>query len=147
MKQRVSSGETVREVELVEGRGHAGQKSWILKLRGIDTVDQVSFSLAIFFLRCLCANLYSHSLLLVCVLLVLNTYSGVFGWHCLEDSWWNFAICLKWGIDTILSLLLRKISKNQFGSVRLLNFTLSLPSIYLFKTVGSYLLWLKKFMG
>ncbi|KAM4101115.1 hypothetical protein ACJW30_05G118900 [Castanea mollissima] len=40
LKQRVSSGETVREVELVEGRGHAGQKSWILKLRGIDTVDQ-----------------------------------------------------------------------------------------------------------
>ncbi|XP_062163262.1 uncharacterized protein LOC133870204 isoform X3 [Alnus glutinosa] len=30
----------VREVELVEGRGHPGQKSWILRFRGIDTEDQ-----------------------------------------------------------------------------------------------------------
>lgn len=31
----------IQEVELVEGRGHPGQKSWILKFRGIDSVDQV----------------------------------------------------------------------------------------------------------
>lgn len=29
------------EVELVEGRGHPGQKSWILKFEGIDSVEEV----------------------------------------------------------------------------------------------------------
>ncbi|XP_024020535.1 uncharacterized protein LOC21398744 [Morus notabilis] len=40
LKQQVSGRETIQEVELEEGRGHPGQKSWILKFRGIDTVDQ-----------------------------------------------------------------------------------------------------------
>ncbi|PKI37759.1 hypothetical protein CRG98_041840 [Punica granatum] len=30
----------VQEIELVDGRGHPGQKTWILKFEGIDTVDQ-----------------------------------------------------------------------------------------------------------
>lgn len=34
-------GETVRQVELEEGREHAGQNSWILRFRGINTVEQV----------------------------------------------------------------------------------------------------------
>ncbi|XP_059439372.1 uncharacterized protein LOC132171970 [Corylus avellana] len=40
LKQRVLGQEIVHEVELVEGRGHPGQKSWILRFRGIDTEDQ-----------------------------------------------------------------------------------------------------------
>ncbi|KAF3449854.1 hypothetical protein FNV43_RR05933 [Rhamnella rubrinervis] len=40
LKQQVSGREMIQEVELVEGRGHPGQKSWILKFRGIDSVDQ-----------------------------------------------------------------------------------------------------------
>lgn len=44
MKQQVLGRETIQEVELEEGRGHPGQKSWILKFRGIDTVDQVKAS-------------------------------------------------------------------------------------------------------
>jgi hypothetical protein len=48
LKQQVLGEETVQEVELVEGKGHAGQKSWILRLKGIDTVDQVSIAIAIF---------------------------------------------------------------------------------------------------
>lgn len=43
LRQQSLGQERVQEVELVEGRGHPGQKSWILKLRGIDDVDQVSF--------------------------------------------------------------------------------------------------------
>lgn len=34
----------IHEVELVEGRPHPAQKSWILKFRGLDDVDQVSVS-------------------------------------------------------------------------------------------------------
>lgn len=41
MKQQVSGREMIQEVELEEGRGHPGQKSWILKFKGINTVDQV----------------------------------------------------------------------------------------------------------
>lgn len=41
MKQNVSGGEMIQEVELEEGREHPGQKSWILKFRGIDTAEQV----------------------------------------------------------------------------------------------------------
>ncbi|XP_041027992.1 uncharacterized protein LOC121267962 isoform X1 [Juglans microcarpa x Juglans regia] len=40
LKQQVLGRETIQEVELVEGRGHPGQKSWILRFSGIDTVDQ-----------------------------------------------------------------------------------------------------------
>ncbi|XP_004293660.1 PREDICTED: uncharacterized protein LOC101308845 [Fragaria vesca subsp. vesca] len=40
LRQQSLGQERVQEVELVEGRGHPGQKSWILKLRGIDDVDQ-----------------------------------------------------------------------------------------------------------
>ncbi|OVA02076.1 UTP--glucose-1-phosphate uridylyltransferase [Macleaya cordata] len=39
LKERVSGKETIREVEIVVGREHAGQKSWIISFRGIDTVD------------------------------------------------------------------------------------------------------------
>ena len=41
MKQNVSGGEMIQEVELEEGREHPGQKSWILKFRDIDSVEQV----------------------------------------------------------------------------------------------------------
>ncbi|XP_062096873.1 uncharacterized protein LOC133802552 [Humulus lupulus] len=41
LKQQNSGREVIQEVELEEGRGgHPGQKSWILKFRGIDSVDQ-----------------------------------------------------------------------------------------------------------
>ncbi|XP_038710763.1 uncharacterized protein LOC120005208 isoform X2 [Tripterygium wilfordii] len=40
LKQLVSGKETIQEVQLVEGRGHPGQKSWILKFEGVDVVDQ-----------------------------------------------------------------------------------------------------------
>lgn len=33
--------EKIQEVELVEGRPHPAQKSWILKFGGLDGVDQV----------------------------------------------------------------------------------------------------------
>ncbi|KAL5975370.1 hypothetical protein ACLOJK_019692 [Asimina triloba] len=36
----VSGKETIREVELIEGRGYSGQKSWILRFERIDTVDK-----------------------------------------------------------------------------------------------------------
>lgn len=36
-------GQSIQEVELEEGREHPGLKSWILKFRGIDTVEQVFF--------------------------------------------------------------------------------------------------------
>lgn len=42
MRQQISGRETIQEVTLVEGRGgHKGQKSWILKLSEVDTVEQV----------------------------------------------------------------------------------------------------------
>lgn len=40
LRQQFSGKETIREVELVEGRGHPGQKTWILKFGGIDTVEE-----------------------------------------------------------------------------------------------------------
>ncbi|KAI9127207.1 hypothetical protein K1719_001766 [Acacia pycnantha] len=40
LKQNVSGREMIQEVELEEGREHPGRKSWILKFRGIDTVEQ-----------------------------------------------------------------------------------------------------------
>lgn len=40
LKQNVSGGEMIQEVELEEGREHPGQKIWILKFRGIDTVEK-----------------------------------------------------------------------------------------------------------
>lgn len=66
MKQQILGRETVQEVELVEGRGHPGQKSWILRFSGIDTVDQVSFTIVSFFKCYLCLNL-SFRLLSQCI--------------------------------------------------------------------------------
>lgn len=40
LRQLVSGKDVIQEVELVEGRGHHGRKSWILKFGGIDTVDR-----------------------------------------------------------------------------------------------------------
>ncbi|TKY60101.1 Ribosome maturation factor RimM [Spatholobus suberectus] len=40
LKSKVLGGETIQQVELEEGREHPGLKSWILKFRGIDTVEQ-----------------------------------------------------------------------------------------------------------
>ncbi|XP_051129099.1 uncharacterized protein LOC127250005 [Andrographis paniculata] len=39
LKQRNSGTETLQEIELIEGRGHGGQK-WIVKFGNIDTVEQ-----------------------------------------------------------------------------------------------------------
>ncbi|KAF9666444.1 hypothetical protein SADUNF_Sadunf16G0230000 [Salix dunnii] len=40
LRQLVSGKDVIQEVELVEGRGHHGRKSWILKFGGVDTVDR-----------------------------------------------------------------------------------------------------------
>lgn len=40
MRTRVSGNEVISQVELTAGRDHPGQNSWIISLRGIDTVDQ-----------------------------------------------------------------------------------------------------------
>ncbi|KAK4794500.1 hypothetical protein SAY86_012494 [Trapa natans] len=40
LKQQVSGRDMLKEIKLVDGRGHPGQKSWILKFGGIDTVEQ-----------------------------------------------------------------------------------------------------------
>lgn len=40
LKVRVLGKEIIQEVELTNGRGHPGQKSWILSFDGIDTVDK-----------------------------------------------------------------------------------------------------------
>ncbi|XP_021599398.1 uncharacterized protein LOC110605268 isoform X3 [Manihot esculenta] len=40
LRQTVSGKDTIQEVELVEGRGHPGQKRWILRFGGIDAVEQ-----------------------------------------------------------------------------------------------------------
>ncbi|KAL1328826.1 hypothetical protein HN51_060912 [Arachis hypogaea] len=40
LRQKVLNAETLREVELEEGREHPALKSWILKFKGIDSVDQ-----------------------------------------------------------------------------------------------------------
>ncbi|ESQ39789.1 hypothetical protein EUTSA_v10000812mg [Eutrema salsugineum] len=41
LKQQLMGQDKIEEVELVEGRPHPAQKSWILKFRGLDDVDQV----------------------------------------------------------------------------------------------------------
>ncbi|VVB08154.1 unnamed protein product [Arabis nemorensis] len=41
LRQQLMGQDTIDEVELVEGRPHPAQKSWILKFRGLDNVDQV----------------------------------------------------------------------------------------------------------
>ncbi|WVZ26637.1 hypothetical protein V8G54_005181 [Vigna mungo] len=40
LKSKVLGAQSIQEVELEEGREHPGLKSWILKFRGIDTVEQ-----------------------------------------------------------------------------------------------------------
>ncbi|GMP73955.1 hypothetical protein CsSME_00031523 [Camellia sinensis var. sinensis] len=40
LRQEVSGRETIQELELLEGRGHPGQKGWIIKFSEIDTVEQ-----------------------------------------------------------------------------------------------------------
>ncbi|XP_076960368.1 uncharacterized protein LOC143636738 [Bidens hawaiensis] len=40
LKQQLLGRETIKEVELVEGRGNHGQKSWIVKFNNIDKVEQ-----------------------------------------------------------------------------------------------------------
>ncbi|KAJ8761936.1 hypothetical protein K2173_006538 [Erythroxylum novogranatense] len=40
LRQAVSGKQMIQEVELVKGRGNPGQKNWILRFGGIDTVDQ-----------------------------------------------------------------------------------------------------------
>ncbi|XP_022715665.1 uncharacterized protein LOC111274909 isoform X2 [Durio zibethinus] len=40
IRQQVSGKETIKEVELVEGREHPGRKSWILRFSGIETMDE-----------------------------------------------------------------------------------------------------------
>ncbi|URE26110.1 RimM N-terminal domain [Musa troglodytarum] len=40
LRTRISGKELISEVQLTGGRGHPGQKSWIVSLSGIDTVDK-----------------------------------------------------------------------------------------------------------
>ncbi|CAI8618749.1 unnamed protein product [Vicia faba] len=40
LKMKVMSGETVKEVELEKGREHSGQDCWIIRFRGIDSVEE-----------------------------------------------------------------------------------------------------------
>ncbi|XP_077226833.1 16S rRNA processing protein RimM family isoform X2 [Tasmannia lanceolata] len=40
LRMRVLGKETIQEVELTEGRGQPGQKTWILSFSGIDNVDK-----------------------------------------------------------------------------------------------------------
>lgn len=40
LRTQVAGKEMISEVELTGGRDHPGQKSWIISLRGIDSVDQ-----------------------------------------------------------------------------------------------------------
>ncbi|KAL8192239.1 hypothetical protein R6Q57_027906 [Mikania cordata] len=40
LKQQLLGREIIQEVELLEGRGHHGQKSWIVKFNNIDKVEQ-----------------------------------------------------------------------------------------------------------
>ncbi|XP_021295005.1 uncharacterized protein LOC110424697 isoform X1 [Herrania umbratica] len=42
LRQQVSGKETIKEVELIEGKEHPGRKSWIIRFSGIETVDQAS---------------------------------------------------------------------------------------------------------
>ncbi|RZR75732.1 hypothetical protein BHM03_00000212 [Ensete ventricosum] len=45
LRTRISGKELISEVQLTGGRGHPGQKSWIVSLSGIDTVDKVQLLL------------------------------------------------------------------------------------------------------
>ncbi|KAJ0797292.1 putative 16S rRNA processing protein RimM [Helianthus annuus] len=40
LKQQMLGREIIKEVELLEGRGHHGQKSWIVKFNNVDKVEQ-----------------------------------------------------------------------------------------------------------
>ncbi|KAM7271217.1 hypothetical protein ACFE04_030431 [Oxalis oulophora] len=40
LKQQVNGKDVIQEVELVEGRSHPGQSSWILRFEGIDTPEK-----------------------------------------------------------------------------------------------------------
>ncbi|CAI9087898.1 OLC1v1022089C1 [Oldenlandia corymbosa var. corymbosa] len=40
LRQQVSGREIIKEIQLVEGRGHQGQQSWIVRFNEIDTVDE-----------------------------------------------------------------------------------------------------------
>ncbi|KAI5670765.1 hypothetical protein M9H77_11129 [Catharanthus roseus] len=40
LRQQIAGREMIQEIELVEGRGHPGQKSWIIRFDEIDSVDQ-----------------------------------------------------------------------------------------------------------
>ncbi|XP_004232981.1 uncharacterized protein [Solanum lycopersicum] len=40
LRQQVTGRDMIQEIELVEGRGHPGQKSWILKFHEINTIEQ-----------------------------------------------------------------------------------------------------------
>ncbi|PSS02963.1 Ribosome maturation factor RimM like [Actinidia chinensis var. chinensis] len=40
LRQQVSGRDTIQEIELLDGRGHPGQKCWIVKFSNINTVDQ-----------------------------------------------------------------------------------------------------------
>ncbi|GFY88636.1 16S rRNA processing protein RimM family [Actinidia rufa] len=40
LRQQVSGRHTIQEIELLDGRGHPGQKCWIVKFSNINTVDQ-----------------------------------------------------------------------------------------------------------
>ncbi|CAH9076508.1 unnamed protein product [Cuscuta epithymum] len=40
LRQQILGRQIIQEFELVEGRGHHGQKSWIIKFYGINTVEQ-----------------------------------------------------------------------------------------------------------
>ncbi|XP_059289562.1 uncharacterized protein LOC132043085 isoform X1 [Lycium ferocissimum] len=40
LRQQVSGRDMVQEIELMEGRGHPGQKSWILKFHEIDSIEE-----------------------------------------------------------------------------------------------------------
>ncbi|XP_027770621.1 uncharacterized protein LOC107010044 isoform X2 [Solanum pennellii] len=40
LRQQVTGRDIIQEIELVEGRGHPGQKSWILKFHEINTIEQ-----------------------------------------------------------------------------------------------------------
>ncbi|XP_058731631.1 uncharacterized protein LOC131603351 [Vicia villosa] len=42
LRQKVMSGETVKEVELEEGREHSGQNCWLIKFRGIDSAEEAT---------------------------------------------------------------------------------------------------------
>lgn len=40
LRQQVSGGEVIQEIELVEARGYSREKTWIIKFNEIESVDQ-----------------------------------------------------------------------------------------------------------